>query len=90
MKAMEARPQEQGTGTQIIVCAESIATARGATLIGLAVEITNQGARRLYERLGYRDWGHGRVIDQWDEMDPAGRVVKTNCDSCDYLVKVLR
>ena len=57
MNALEARPQGQGTGMKIIACAEKIARTRGATLTGLAVEVSNQGARRLYARLGYRDWG---------------------------------
>jgi GNAT superfamily N-acetyltransferase len=89
MNALEARPQGQGTGTKIIACAENIARARGATLTGLAVEVSNQGARRLYERLGYRDWGRGLIIDEWDETDPAGRVVSTNHDPCHYLTKLI-
>jgi ribosomal protein S18 acetylase RimI-like enzyme len=89
MNALEARPQRHGTGTKLITYAENIARARGATLIGLAVEVSNHGARRLYERLGYRDWGHGLVIDQWNESHPAGTVVKANYDPCHYLSKVI-
>lgn len=87
MNALEARPPGQGTGTAIITCAEQTARRLGASMIGLAVDVSNHGARRLYQRLGYHDWGHGLVIDHWDETDPAGTVLKTNADPCHYLTK---
>jgi GNAT superfamily N-acetyltransferase len=90
MNALEARPPGQGTGTAIIAAAEQAAGRLGAGLIGVAVEIDNHGARRLYERLGYGDWGHGLVIDHWSETDPAGTVLGTNADRCLYLVKPIR
>lgn len=89
MNALEARPPGQGTGTALIACAEQTASASGAAMIGLAVEVSNHGARRLYQRLGYQDWGHGIVIDHWEETDAAGRVLKRNADPCQYLTKVI-
>ena len=53
----------------------------------LAVEVSNHGARRLYQRLGYRDWGQGIVIDHWEETDAAGAELKRNADPCHYLTK---
>jgi hypothetical protein len=41
INALDAWPQGQGIGTQIVI----------------GVEIVNTGARRLYERLGYEPWG---------------------------------
>jgi hypothetical protein len=61
--------------------------AAGAVMIGLAVEVSNHGARRLYQRLGYHDWGQGIVIDHWEETDAAGAVLKRNADPCHYLTK---
>ena len=51
------------------------------------VDVSNHAARRLYQHLGYHDWGHGLVIDHWDETDPAGTALKTNANPCHYLTK---
>ena len=63
MNALEARPPGQGPGTALIACAEQTASELGTAMIGLAVEVSNHRARRLYQRLGYQDCGHGIVID---------------------------
>ena len=47
----------------------------------------NDGAHRLCQRLGYDDWGHGLVVDHWDETDSAGTVMKTNAGPCHYLTQ---
>jgi GNAT superfamily N-acetyltransferase len=62
MNALEARPPGGGTGTALIGFAEETARALGASTIGLAVDVSNQGARRLYERLGYCVWDNGVVV----------------------------
>ena len=89
MNALEARPPGQGTGTKMIACAERMAREHGAAMIGLAVAVRNDRAHRLYQRLGYHDWGHGLVLDYWDETDSAGTVLKTNADPCHYLTKLI-
>jgi len=89
MNALEADPAGQGTGTAIIEAAEALSASRGARRIGLAVEIDNDGARRLYERLGYTDWGHGRVIDRWTERGDNGEPIEEHADECFYLTKLL-
>jgi GNAT superfamily N-acetyltransferase len=87
LNALEAHPTGQGTGTALIACAEQTARASGAAMIGMAVEADNDGAWRLYQRLGYRDWGHGLVTDYWDETAPDGTIRKTRADACRYLTK---
>lgn len=89
MNALEARPQGQGIGTATIGAAENEAARRGASVVGLAVEVDNDGARRLYERLGYVQWGHGLVIDRWTERDDRGEVVREHADECFYFTKRL-
>ncbi len=89
MNALEARPQGQGIGTALIRATEVEARRRAAPIIGLAVEVQNRDARRLYERLGYALWGHGLVIDRWTERDDDGRVVREYADQCFYLSKPL-
>jgi GNAT superfamily N-acetyltransferase len=90
MNALEARPSGQGAGTALIAGAEQTAAASGAAMIGLAVEVSNNGAYRLYQRLGYCDWGHGLVTDYWDETRPDGTVRKTHADPCHYLTKPIQ
>jgi ribosomal protein S18 acetylase RimI-like enzyme len=48
----------QGIGSELTRAAERLAAARGHERISLSVSLEkNPGARRLYERLGYRDAG---------------------------------
>jgi ribosomal protein S18 acetylase RimI-like enzyme len=89
MNALEARQPGRGIGTGLIVAAEHETAAAGQAILGLAVEPGNDRARRLYDRLGYADWGHGPVVDEWTEHDDVGRVVQEHRDRCDYLIKVL-
>jgi hypothetical protein len=46
----------------------------------------NPKARRLYERLGYVDWGHGTVVGTWVEYPDDGPQV-TVSEVCDMLIK---
>jgi hypothetical protein len=56
--------------------------------LALAVGVENPGARRLYLRLGYADWGHGTVVGTWVERDHDGPPA-TLSEVCDVLVKHL-
>jgi RimJ/RimL family protein N-acetyltransferase len=86
LNALEATPQNRGIGTALVRFAEDLAHLR-ADRIGIAVAPGNPGARRLYERLGYEDWGSGEVVDRWFELDDAGRETVEQVDVCDYLIK---
>jgi GNAT superfamily N-acetyltransferase len=49
--------RRQGFGTAVTLAAERAAEARGHRRISIGTSIDNDGARRLYEKLGYRDAG---------------------------------
>ena len=51
--------QGVGIGTELMRAAEAFVCERGYHAIVLGVEDSNVGARRLYERLGYRGVGVG-------------------------------
>jgi ribosomal protein S18 acetylase RimI-like enzyme len=89
LNALEAMPQGQGIGRAIIRFAEAHVRSNGARRVGLAVEPENVGALRLYERLGYSDWGRGFVVDHWHELDDRGNPTVTHADDCLYLAKLL-
>ncbi len=57
--------RSQGIGTRLIAAAEKMARERGFREVCVGVNIENTRARSLYERLGYRDWGHGVVEAGW-------------------------
>jgi ribosomal protein S18 acetylase RimI-like enzyme len=78
--------QSQGIGTRLIGKAEKLAKQRGYQAIGLGVEKINERARELYERLGYRDWGHGLYIASWYETGDDGKKVLRTAEA-KYLVK---
>jgi ribosomal protein S18 acetylase RimI-like enzyme len=57
VNALAAYPEfrGRGLGTRLLAEAEAIASGTGATAISLIVAEENRGAKRLYERAGYRE-----------------------------------
>ena len=89
VNALAAFPQGRGTGTALLHFADELARADGHDRIGLAVDPDDPGPRRLYERLGYRQWDGGTVLDEWVELlDDGG--TRRHADPSDYLAKPLR
>jgi GNAT superfamily N-acetyltransferase len=78
----------RGMGTALIRSAEDTARQLGYERIALGVGLDNPRARRLYEQLGYADWGHGTVVGTWVEHPDDGPPV-TLSEICDMLVKRL-
>ena len=78
----------RGIGTALIRAAEATARQLGYERIALGVGLDNPKAQRLYERLGYGDWGHGTVVGTWVEHPDDGPPV-TLSEVCDMLVKFL-
>lgn len=86
VKALEASPAGRGVGGALMAAARDAALARRMPLLGVAVEPANLGARRFYKRLGYRDWGGGAVVEEWNEYAGTGGVVRHDSDRCHYLL----
>ncbi len=72
---LEAFPGRRnlGVGTAIIKAVESHLNGLGHERAALAVREDNERAARLYRRLGYADWGHGRLICFADVTCPGGQ-----------------
>jgi ribosomal protein S18 acetylase RimI-like enzyme len=51
-----------GIGSRILDEAERLVVSRGFDRIGVDVAVDNEGARRLYERRGYRECGLGPYV----------------------------
>lgn len=68
--------RRRGIATELILHAERLARDRGHRAVGLGVDVDNAGARRLYDRLGYRDWGHGTVPSQWTWTSDNGQAIR--------------
>ena len=65
--------RRKGVATALIREAERLAKAKGCVQIGLQVGSTdNPDAKRLYEHLGYVDWGHGDFLISWQYIDRDG------------------
>ncbi|MDQ5854297.1 MAG: GNAT family N-acetyltransferase [Chloroflexota bacterium] len=76
----------KGIGSAVISRAEQIAAEEDRSFSEIAVEKTNEAARRLYERLGYSRVGER--LDAWIADLPDGRHVEV-VDDCWVLRKVL-
>lgn len=66
----EVRPdwRRRGVGTAMWAEGEALALGRGLSEAALDVEVSNEDARRLYERLGYVVIGPH--LHQWQAIDP--------------------
>jgi len=64
--------QRIGVATTIIREAERSAKEKGCTHMGLHVGKDNLKAKRLYEKLGYCDWGNGEFLISWNYIDRNG------------------
>ena len=65
--------RRRGVATALIREAERLAKTQGCTHIGLEVGSTdNPEAKRLYENLGYIDWGLGEFLISWEYIDING------------------
>jgi GNAT superfamily N-acetyltransferase len=80
--------RNQGIGTALLHAAQQHAADLGYGQVCLGAGVTNHGARRLYQRLGYIDWGHGLVAVVWDEPSPHGGLVRAG-ETCHWLVRSL-
>jgi len=82
------RLQRRGISTALVHAGEDATRRLGHHRVALGVGLDNPGARRLYERLGYSDWGHGPTVTSWRERRPGSAPV-TVTETIDILVKRL-
>ncbi len=81
--------RRKGVATAFIRDAERLAKATGCVQIRLKVGSTdNPDAKRLYEHLGYVDWGHGGSLISWDYIDRNGNT-GTESEIVTFLYKAL-
>jgi ribosomal protein S18 acetylase RimI-like enzyme len=66
-----SRFRNLGLGTALIQWVERIAVERGLDGVWLDVAVDNANAKRLYERLGYRQEGP-TVLNRWSYVDEDG------------------
>ena len=81
--------RRKGVATALIREAERLAKEKGCTQIGLEVGSTdNPDAKRLYEHLGYVDWGQGDFTISWEYIDRDGNT-GTESEIVTYMHKSL-
>jgi GNAT superfamily N-acetyltransferase len=81
--------RRKGVATALIREAERLAKAKGCVQIGLQVGSTdNPDAKRLYEHLGYVDWGYGDFLICWEYLDLDGHT-GTESELVTYMYKSL-
>jgi ribosomal protein S18 acetylase RimI-like enzyme len=78
--------QGQGIGTWLLSNAEVMALDRGLEWATIAAAKENTGARRLYERLGYKIYGENN--GSWSYVDHRGITREVN-EACWLLEKKL-
>jgi len=82
--------RSHGIGTQILHHAEALAFQRGYQQLGLSAGAENDDrARRLYERLGYRDLSIGEFTERYEYVDQNGQSQLWE-GVCIYLIKSIK
>lgn len=79
--------QGRGVGTALLYEAEMLLAERGYASISIACAKENPGARRLYERLGYRVFMEDS--GRWQYVDHEGRTRRVS-EPCWVLEKMIR
>lgn len=85
---VDAQLRNRRVGTRLIMAAERLADVRRVGRLAVGVDIANEGAARLYVRLGYRQWAYGVLDTIREHVDAAGRIVLAP-DKCFVFVKRL-
>jgi GNAT superfamily N-acetyltransferase len=80
--------RNRGVGAALVDALEQHLIGEGHDRVALAVRTDNPAAARLYRRLGYRDWGHGKVTCYARLTMPNGGVFEVP-ERCHVLVKDL-
>ena len=75
--AVSPRHTGCGYGSALLAEAERLAARAGKSGMSLAVSDTNTGARRLYERCGYRETARRRIVKEGWEHPGADWVLMT-------------
>jgi GNAT superfamily N-acetyltransferase len=83
-----AEHRRQLIGTRMIAAAETMLRDAGHSLLAVGVDLGNDGAARLYRRLGYTEWPHGVLKTFREHGDENGNVIVTP-DECRVFVKDL-
>ena len=83
-----AKHRRQLIGTRMIAAAETMLRETGHSLLAVGVDLDNDGAARLYRRLGYTEWPHGVLKTFREHGDENGNVMVTP-DECRVFVKNL-
>lgn len=81
--------QGKGVATAIISECERLAKQKGCHHIGLEVGLENFKARRLYEKLNYKDWGYGTFQISWECLDEDGKMAIESEVVMTYMKKAL-
>lgn len=79
--AVAADWRGHGVGTALLQAGEVWAKARGVERMSLELDGANEGALRLYERMGYETWGH--TMDKAIDPEPGsidGQGIARNAD----------
>jgi ribosomal protein S18 acetylase RimI-like enzyme len=79
VNVLAAYPEQRGRGlgSRLLALSEEIARDQGLSATSLIVASANQGARRLYERLGYAETARRAIVkDGWE------------CDSADWVLMI--
>ncbi len=80
--------RRKGIAKKIMKYAEKLVKKKGYKRVGLSVEKDNKFLNNLYEKLGYKDWKKGIVLDSWQELH--NKKLKRISEKCNYLIKNLK
>lgn len=83
---VSAHLRNRRIGTRLILAAENTRPVRRVRRLAVGVDIDNEGAARLYRRLGYREWAYGLLDTVREHRDPSGGMV-TVPDRCRVYLK---